>query len=182
MQSQKLTDDQRTIVLRWLAQDIAYPELHQKMVDTFGITISSPACTYYRRKYKQEISTIRLTLERINTRLKNDRLRKEIERYGDKRKHHCPTCQCGLVVQKDVKQQAKKEKAQVVLHDVDKRNDTPLAMSISIALQDGPVYIQDLCRQLGVPIESINTALLFMEMQGQVRNIGSMTYIKLKQS
>ncbi len=45
-------------------------------------------------------------------------------------------------------------------------------------LGDRPIHIDEICRQSGLPITSINSMLTMLELQGTVRQVGCMHYVR----
>ena len=95
MSKSKLSETQRTIVYGWLAQGLPYPELKRRMLASFGVAVSSPACSDFRKRKQQEISVIRQELQRGETKRTHDRERKAAIRSGTIQRH-CRTCTCDI--------------------------------------------------------------------------------------
>jgi DNA processing protein len=53
----------------------------------------------------------------------------------------------------------------------------PMEVQLFQALSDEPVYIDDLCTQVGLPVDRVSSTLTMMELKGLVRQIGGMNYI-----
>ena len=89
----KLSVSQRQTVYSWLAQGLPYPELRRRMLASFGIAVSSPACTDYRKRKKQEIGALQQEMQAADIKRKHDRERKAMQRSGHVQRH-CSTCTC----------------------------------------------------------------------------------------
>ena len=50
---------------------------------------------------------------------------------------------------------------------------------VLLLLVDGPLHIDDLCRQTELPASTISGTLIMLELKGRVRNLGGMTYGRL---
>ena len=57
--------------------------------------------------------------------------------------------------------------------------EDPIEARLYQALADEPTHIDEICAQVGLPIESVSPALAMMELKGFVRQIGGMNYIAI---
>ena len=93
MSKSKLSETQRTIVYGWLAQGLPYPELKRRMLASFGVAVSSPACSDFRKRKQQEIGALQQEMQAADIKRKHDRERKAMQRSGHVQRH-CSTCTC----------------------------------------------------------------------------------------
>jgi len=91
----KLSVSQRQTVYSWLAQGLHYPELKRRMLASFGVAVSSPACSDFRKRKHAEIGALQQELQRGETKRTHDRERKAAIRAGTIQRH-CRTCTCDI--------------------------------------------------------------------------------------
>jgi len=89
----KLAVSQRQIVYSWLAQGLPYPELRRRMLASFGIAVSSQACSDFRKRKRNEIGALQQEMQAADIKRKHDRERKAMQRSGHVQRH-CSTCTC----------------------------------------------------------------------------------------
>ena len=49
------------------------------------------------------------------------------------------------------------------------------------ALGSEPLYVDDVRRQTGLPVEKVSAALVMMELKGLVRQVGGMQYVAVRE-
>jgi hypothetical protein len=57
----------------WIAMRMPYPQMKQKMLDSWGFAITSPAVTYHRQHFSAHIAMLRARLEADTQRRERDR-------------------------------------------------------------------------------------------------------------
>jgi len=49
-------------------------------------------------------------------------------------------------------------------------------------LTDDPVHIDDIQRSSGLPISSVSTTLIMLELKGKIKQVGCMHYIRIREA
>lgn len=89
-----LTVEQTKLLHSWIAAGCQYPELHQRMCQSFGVALSPAGVTWHRQHYKTAIDALRHDQQRQAERREQSRLAKQRQRAGIRPIAHCATCHC----------------------------------------------------------------------------------------
>jgi len=49
------------------------------------------------------------------------------------------------------------------------------------ALDEGPLHVDELRNQTGLPVEKVSATLVMMELKGMVRQVGNMQYVAVRE-
>ena len=61
-------------------------------------------------------------------------------------------------------------------------DDEPEEQELLSKLNDSPAHIDDIQRQTGLPITSVSSTLIMLELKGKIKQVGCMHYIRIRET